>query len=57
MNDLIRDWEIAGAEWRDHARKAFEEDFIEEVLSGGRAAVRSMVEITQLLRRVVRECS
>jgi hypothetical protein len=57
LNDLLRNWQIASTDWRDHAREEFEKIFIEEFVSAGRAAVRSMTEQTLLLRRVVRECS
>ena len=57
LNDLQRDWDIASSDWHDQARKQFEEDYLEEIHSAGRAAVRSMGELTLLLRRIVRECS
>lgn len=56
LNDLVKDWEIARADWRDQARERFEEDFVAELSSASRGAVRSMTEVTHLLRRVVREC-
>ena len=57
LNDLLRDWRIASTDWRDHAREEFEKNFVEEFVSAGRAAVRSMTELTLLLRRDARECS
>ena len=56
LNDLERDWHIAGSEWHDDARRHFEEDFIHEIQPAGRIAVGSMAELTLLMRRVVREC-
>ena len=56
LNDLERDWQIAGAEWHDDARLHFAEDFIEEIQMSGRIAVGSMGELTLLMRRVAREC-
>ncbi len=56
LNDLERDWQIAGAEWHDDARLHFAEDFIDEIQPAGRTAVGSMAELTLLMRRVVREC-
>ncbi len=56
LNDLERDWQIAGADWHDDARLHFEEDFIAEIQPAGRIATGSISELTLLLRRVVREC-
>jgi hypothetical protein len=56
LNDLERDWQIAGAEWHDDARKNFEVDFIDEIMPAGRIACGSISELTLLIRRVVREC-
>jgi hypothetical protein len=57
IDDLLRDWAIAGTDWRDDARKQFEDEFIEEFVPAGRNAARVMTELTLLMRRVVRECS
>jgi hypothetical protein len=56
LDDLKRDWQIAGAGWHDKARKDFEKEFIDELLPAGAQAVRAMTELTLLMRRVVREC-
>ena len=56
LNDLERDWQIAGGEWYDEARLHFEEDFINEIMPAGRIAATSISELTQLMRKVVREC-
>jgi hypothetical protein len=57
LNDLKRSWDRAGEDWRDQAREEFGVEVLDEILPTGRAAVRAMSEITQLLKRVVRECS
>ncbi len=57
LNDLERDWQIARENWRDQARQHFEEDFMSEIQPTGRIAATAISELTQLLRRVVRECS
>jgi len=56
VDDLKRDWHIACLDWRDQAREQFEADFIRELEPAAAAAVRSMTELTLLMRRVVREC-
>ena len=56
LNDLERDWQIAGTEWHDDARLHFDEDYIQEILPAGRIAAGSLSELTLLMRRVVREC-
>lgn len=56
LNDLVRDWEITVGDWQDQARTQFENEIVDPVVRDGRAAVRAMTEISQLLRRVVREC-
>ncbi len=56
INDLERDWQIAGGEWYDDARQHFEEDCINELMPAGRIAAGSISELTLLMRRVVREC-
>jgi hypothetical protein len=57
LDDLKRDWEITRLEWRDDAREHFEKDYLHEILRGGRGAVRAMMELTHLMKRVIRECS
>jgi len=57
LDDLKRDWQIARFDWRDQAREQFEEDYIRELRSAAVAAVRSMTELTLLMKRVVRECT
>ena len=57
LDDLKRDWQIACLDWRDQAREQFEADFIRELEPAAVAAVRSMTELTLLMRRVVRECT
>ena len=56
LNDLERDWQIAGTEWHDDARLHFEQDFIRDIMPAGRIAATSISELTLLMRRVVREC-
>jgi hypothetical protein len=57
LDDLKRDWQIARLDWRDQARDQFEADYLRELESAAVAAVRSMTELTLLMRRVVRECT
>jgi hypothetical protein len=57
LNELWDDWKAARAEWRDDARESFEADFMEEIGSSVRLAVDALSELTQLMKRVVRECS
>jgi hypothetical protein len=56
LNDLERDWQFARIEWRDQARENFEKDFLNELQPAGRIAANTMGELTQLMKRVVREC-
>ena len=56
LNDLERDWAIAGADWRDRARQQFEEEIVGQMVPAGRAAARTMSELTRLLLRVVKDC-
>ena len=56
LNDLERDWQIAGADWHDDARLHFQEDYVVELQKAGRIATSSISELTLLMRRVVREC-
>lgn len=57
LNDLENDWVVACADWRDDARRRFEEDFLEPIRPAVRTASGALAELTQLLRQVVRECS
>ena len=57
LDDLKRDWNIACLDWRDQAREQFEAEFLRELESAAVGAVRSMSELTLLMRRVVRECT
>jgi hypothetical protein len=57
LDDLKRDWQIARLDWRDQAREQFEADYLRELEGSAVAAVRSMTELTLLMRRVVRECT
>jgi hypothetical protein len=56
LNDLERDWQIAGAEWHDQARAHFQKDYLDEIQPAGRIAAGAISELTTLMRRVVREC-
>ena len=56
-SDLKRAWHATGAAWRDEARVQFEEEYIEEFLSTTHTAIRAMNKLTNLLKRVMRQCS
>ncbi|MCU0726319.1 MAG: hypothetical protein MUE73_11085 [Planctomycetes bacterium] len=56
-NELQDDWRTARAEWLDSARASFDEEVMEEIGSAVRLAVDALSELTQLMKRVVRECS
>ena len=57
LNELEKDWQIARLDWRDEARRHFEEDFIKAFGPAVRMAATSSSSLTTLLKRVVRECS
>jgi hypothetical protein len=56
-NELQDDWRTARAEWLDSARASFDEEVMEEIGSAIRLALDALSELTQLMKRVVRECS
>ncbi len=56
-SDLTRAWSATGAGWRDEARAQFEEEYIEEFLSVTHVSIKSMNKLTNLLKRVMRQCS
>ena len=55
--DLVRAWRATGAAWRDEARAEFEEEYIEEFLRATNTTITAMNELTNLLKRVMRQCS
>lgn len=57
LNDLDKDWQAARVNWRDEARRHFEDDFIREIGPAVRMASTSASSLTTLLKRVVKECS
>lgn len=57
VNDLLRDWAVAGEEWRDQARAEFEKEYVEELSPAVRRAVGDIRELKQVLRRAIQECT
>ncbi len=56
-SDLQRAWRAAGATWRDDARVQFEKEYIEDLLRVTATTVTAMTELTNLLKRVMQQCS
>ena len=55
--DLEKAWQAAGANWNDDARNEFESEFIEPMMMASRMSVTAMTELSNLLKRVVTQCS
>jgi len=57
VKEMGRQWAETAPYWRDKARKAFEKEYMDELLLTGRGAVSSMAEIQRFLAQVISECS
>jgi hypothetical protein len=56
-SDLEKAWNASGIAWNDEARTKFEKDFMEPFLVASRTSIGAMTELSNLLKRVVRQCS
>ena len=55
--DLERAWRTAGTAWKDDAHEQFEKEYIEVFLNASRTSISAMTELSNLLKRVVSQCS
>jgi hypothetical protein len=57
LKALEERWQSTGAEWQDVSRADFEKEHLDEIRRVGKAGQRGMSNVSELLRRVIRECS
>jgi hypothetical protein len=57
LQEVQSKWETTGSVWRDKAREDFEKRYLGDMVMSGRAALRSMRAVRELLMDAVRECS
>jgi hypothetical protein len=56
-SDFQKAWRASAAGWRDGARAQFEKEYIDELMVTARTTATAMAELTNLLKRVMRQCS
>ncbi len=57
LKTLEERWAGTASDWQDVSRAEFEQEHLEEMRRICKAAQRGMTNISELLRRVMRECS
>jgi hypothetical protein len=57
LRDLRNNWHHHATGWRDEARRGFERDHLDPLISACEEAVRGVQELEQVLARIHRDCS